>query len=83
MGIVLYAWMMWEVWRLGRGKIPHDEDAGFLDANFHRVWPILLAVYWINAAVVVMSYHFVNALLFTLAGMLAAQRQRAEALGSC
>jgi hypothetical protein len=28
----------------------------------------------------VMSYQFVNGLLFTMAGMLAAQRRRAEAL---
>jgi hypothetical protein len=40
-------------------------------------------VYWVNAALVVMSYQFVNALLFTMAGMLAAQRRRAKACGSC
>ena len=82
-GLALYVWMMWELWRLGRGRIPPAEKAGFLNDNFHRLWPILLAVYWINAAVVVMSYHFVNALLFTMAGMLAGQRQRAKALASC
>jgi hypothetical protein len=32
----------------------------------------------VNAATVVMSYQFVNGLLFTIAGMLAAQRRRAE-----
>jgi hypothetical protein len=31
----------------------------------------------VNAATVVMSYQFVNSLLFTIAGMLAAQRRRA------
>lgn len=82
-GLACYLWMMWELWRLGRGKVPSGEAEGFLDANFHRIWPIVLAVYWVNAAVVVMSYHFVNALLFTLAGMLAGQRQRVEAMGSC
>ena len=51
-GLILYVWLMWELFRLGRGKIPGDEKAGFLDANFHRFWPIFLAVYWINAAVV-------------------------------
>ena len=81
-GFGLYLWMMWELWRLGRGRVPPKEKAGFLDAKFHRLWPIMLAVYWINAAVVVMSYHFVNALLFTMAGMLAGQRQRAEARAS-
>jgi len=37
----------------------------------------LLGVYWVNAFVVVMNYQFVNGLLFTLAGMLAAQQSRA------
>ena len=77
-GLLLYVWLMWEFWRLGRGAIPAAERSGFLNSQFHRLWPILLGVYWLNAAVVVMSYQFVNGLLFTLAGMLAAQRHRAE-----
>jgi hypothetical protein len=47
------------------------------------MWPVLLAVYWINAATVVMSYQFVNGLLFTVAGMLAAQRRRLEVPQTC
>jgi len=82
-GLALYLWLMWEMWRLGRGAIPEGEKDGFLDRQFHRLWPILLAVCWVNAAMVVMSYQFVNGLLFTMAGMLAAQRRRAEALRSC
>ena len=82
-GLALYLWLMWEMWRLGRGAIPAAEKNGFLDPQFHRLWPILLAVYWVNAALVVMSYQFVNALLFTMAGMLAAQRRRAERSSSC
>jgi O-antigen ligase len=77
-GLALYAWLMWEIWRLGRGSIPREESRGFLDRHFHSLWPLLLGVYWINAALVVMNYQFVNGLLFTLAGMLAAQRKRAE-----
>jgi len=69
---------MWELWRLRHGAIPEGEENGFLDRRFHYLWPILLCVYWLNAAVVVLSYQFVNGLLFTLAGMLAAQRRRAE-----
>lgn len=78
-GLALQLWLMWEMWRLGRGAIPAGEKDGFLDSQFHRLWPILLAVYWVNAALVVMSYQFVNALVFTMAGMLAAQRRRARA----
>jgi len=82
-GLGLYLWLMWEMWRLGRGAIPREEKGGFLDRDFHRLWPILLGVYWVNAAMVVMSYQFVNGLLFTMAGMLAAQRRRAEASPLC
>jgi len=83
LGLGLYLWLMWEMWRLGRGSIPAREKDGFLNREFHSLWPILLAVYWVNAAMVVMSYQFVNGLLFTMAGMLAAQRSRAEASASC
>jgi putative inorganic carbon (hco3(-)) transporter len=82
-GLILYLWLMWELWRMGRGAIPANEKHGFLDLQFHRLWPVLLAIYWVNAGMVVMSYQFVNGLLFTLAGMLAAQRRRAEVLKSC
>ena len=41
------------------------------------MWPVLLGIYWVNAALVVMNYQFVNGLLFTMAGMLAAQQRRA------
>ena len=82
-GLALYLWLMWELWRVGRGPVPDEENRGFLDEYFHRLWPILLAVYWMNAAVVVMSYQFVNGLLFTIAGMLAAQRRRAEVRPAC
>jgi putative inorganic carbon (HCO3(-)) transporter len=81
-GLALYVWLMWELWRLGRGTIPLDERTGFLDRQFHQMWPILLAVYWANATMVVMSYQFVNGLLFTMAGMLAAQQRRAEEMAS-
>lgn len=82
-GLALYLWLMWELWLLGRGAIPSGERGGFLDREFHRMWPILLGVYWINASMVVMSYQFVNGLLFTVAGMLAAQRRRAEGWQAC
>lgn len=82
-GLALYVWLMWEMCRLGHGAIPAREKQGFLDLEFHRLWPVLLGIYWVNAAVVVMTYPFVNCLLFTMAGMLAAQRRRAEVCGAC
>lgn len=82
-GLSFYFWLMWELWRLRTGAIPEGEERGFLNRGFHRLWPILLCVYWVNAGVVVMSYQFVNGLVFTMAGMLAAQRRRAERMLSC
>lgn len=76
-GLALYAWLMWEIWRLGRGLVPRAERDGLLNHQFHAMWPVLLGIYWTNAAVVVMNYQFVNGFLFTMAGILAAQRRRA------
>lgn len=76
-GFALYAWLMWEIFRLGRGRVPRAERYGLLNQQFHAMWPVLLAIYWVNAALVVMNYQFVNGLLFTMAGMLAAQQRRA------
>ena len=83
LGLALYCWLMWELWRLGIGVIPERDENGFLNREFHAIWPILLAVYWVNAAVVVMSYHFVNGILFSLAGMLSAQQRRAVSESAC
>jgi O-antigen ligase len=77
-GLLLYLWLIWELWKLGRGPVPQDESNGFLNRSFHSMWPVLLAVYLVNAFVVVMNYQFVNGLLFVLAGMLAAQQHRAK-----
>jgi putative inorganic carbon (hco3(-)) transporter len=79
LGLTLYGWLMWELWRLGRGC----GRSGYVDHGFRRLWPVFLAVYWVNAAVVVMSYQFVNGLLFTVAGMVAGQGRRREARQAC
>jgi O-antigen ligase len=76
-GLALYVWLMWELLRLGWAPVPRDEKTGLLNHDFHLLWPVLLGIYWVNAALVVMNYQFVNGLLFTLAGMLAAQQRRA------
>lgn len=82
-GFALYAWLMWELWNVRRRVLPEHERDGFLNRDFHRLWPIILGVYWVNAAVVVMSYQFVNALIFSMAGMLVAQRRRIAMESRC
>jgi O-antigen ligase len=81
LGLALYAWMFFDLYRLGRRRIDADvsPDEIFLDRSFREIWPVLVTVYLINASLVVMNYQFVNGLLFTIAGMLASQNRRAKA----
>jgi putative inorganic carbon (hco3(-)) transporter len=67
-GIGLYGWLVVELFRL-RKKRPGDLNGV---ASLRSVWPWLLCVYLVNAMFVVMNYPFVNGLLFTFAGILAA-----------
>ncbi|PYK08052.1 MAG: hypothetical protein DME65_14895, partial [Verrucomicrobia bacterium] len=81
LGLLLYLWMVVALFRLGRKPLasafsPHGR---FLDGPFRGLWPVLLGVYLLNASLVVMNYQFVNGLLFTIAGMLAAQNRALEA----
>jgi O-antigen ligase len=83
LGWVLYVWMVIGLFRVGRKRHGSGSlsSSTFLDQQFRSLWPILVIVYLINATFVVMNYQFVNGMLFTLAGMLAAQNRRVEAGG--
>ena len=83
-GLALYLWLIIGLFRLGRARLMPEKpttvyfsDTDFPDVAFRKIWPILLGVYLMNASFVVMNYQFVNGLLFTVAGMLAAQNRRA------
>jgi O-antigen ligase len=74
LGLGLYVWLMICLFRLGKTRAEPDETGGaFSNPDFRRLWPLLLGVYLLNASAVVMNYQFVNAVLFTIAGILAAQ----------
>ena len=79
-GLALYVWVIIDLFRLGRRRpgthLPTDR---FLDGQFRSLWPLIVAVYLLNASFVVMNYQFVNGILLTLAGMLAAQNRRDQA----
>ena len=78
-GLVLYLWLLVDLFRVGRKA--HQEPRApshFVDQKFRALWPVLVAVYLINAAFVVMNYQFVNGLLFSLAGILAAQNRQKQ-----
>jgi len=79
LGLLLYVWMMVDLFRLGRRqlKLPWSE---FPDRTFRAIWPLMLAVYFVNASFVGMNYQFVNVLLFTMAGLLAAQNRVEDGL---
>jgi O-antigen ligase len=74
LGLGLYVWLMICLFRLRKAGAMSDEIAGaFSSSHFRRLWPLLLGVYLLNASAVVMNYQFANAVLFTIAGILAAQ----------
>lgn len=82
-GLGFYLWLILDLFRVGRapagGVFPGDH--AFLDKQFRSLWPLFLAVYLVNGAVVVMNYQFVNGLLFSVAGMLTAQNRRLALAG--
>ncbi len=84
LGLGLYGWLMVRLFRIGRkpmgATLPNH--GGFLDEDFRSIWPLFLLVYFVNGALVVMNYQFVNGLVFTIAGMLTAQNRRLTAVSS-
>ena len=74
LGLGLYVWLMICLFRLGTtGAMSEETEVAFSNPHFRKLWPLLLGVYLLNASAVVMNYQFVNAVLFTIAGILAAQ----------
>ena len=74
LGLGLYVWLMICLFRLAKPTAISDEpDQAFANPHFRKLWPLLLTVYFFNASAVVMNYQFVNAVLFTTAGILATQ----------
>lgn len=74
LAVGLYIWLMICLCRLGKTAAISDEmDGAFSNPHFRKLWPLLLGVYLLNAGAVVMNYQFANAVLFTIAGILAAQ----------
>ncbi|HZQ19718.1 MAG TPA: O-antigen ligase family protein [Terriglobales bacterium] len=73
LGLGVYAWLLICLFRLRNycRELP-EIDTPFCNAHFRALWPLLLLVYLANAIAVVMNYQFVNAILFTIAGILAA-----------
>lgn len=80
-GLAFYTWVIVDLFRVGRNRPGVPSPAGnFPDAQFRSLWPLIVVVYLVNACFVVMNYQFVNGLLFTLAGILAAQNRRDQEL---
>lgn len=73
-GFVLYGLIWWSLLRLHR-RPALTQPCGLLASLRGPLWPLLLTVYLVSGIFVVMNYQFVNALIFTLAGILAAQSQ--------
>ncbi len=76
-GLSLYIWLIIDLFRIGvsRPAKTLPPQGSFMDAQFRKLWPILLVAYLLNACFVVMNYQYVNALVFTIAGILASQNR--------
>ena len=72
-GLMLYGWMIVGLCRLSR-RYNSNGCPGSLDTDSRRLWLILIGVYLLNASFVVINYQFVNALFFTMAGILASRQ---------
>jgi len=76
-GLVLQAIIFVGLFRLGHEPAQDSSARGSpLVGSLRDVWPLIAAVYLFNSFFVVMNYQFVNALIFTFAGILAAQNGR-------
>jgi len=75
-GLVLYALLFFNFFRLGRTSTTADDSPSL--AALRKAWPILLCVYLFNAFFVDMAYQFVIGLMFTVAGMLCSSEETAS-----
>lgn len=78
-GFLLYLVVFGRLFFLGRGlnSVPlQDEDV--IDLRFLAFWRAALVAYLVNGLFVVMTYDFINALLFMLAGAVAGVEWRAR-----
>lgn len=73
-GLAFYLWIAAGLFRLGWTRSEPAWHRTLAGQEFRCLWPVLVCVYWFNACFVVMNYQFVNALVFTLAGVLAARQ---------
>jgi putative inorganic carbon (hco3(-)) transporter len=72
-GLALYACIIFALLRLGFRKTNILPSEAVFHDGFRTLWLMILSVYLVNGCFVVMNYQFVNALLFTIAGILCAQ----------
>jgi len=78
-GLSLYLASFFVLWRMG-GRLPPPSVAtvpGRLDGDFRLVWRAILVVYAVNGLFVVLNYQFINALVFSAAGLIRAHEVRA------
>lgn len=71
-GLSLYLGIFYYCFKIGRRIYMSPRQSGLIDRNFVYLWRVFLCVYLINGIFVVMNYQFVNAIIFTIAGIISA-----------
>lgn len=77
-GLILYILIFLHCFKIG-GHIYRStrrDQTVLIDAKFVLLWRIFLGVYLINGMFAVMNYQFINALIFTVAGIVSAAETR-------
>jgi putative inorganic carbon (hco3(-)) transporter len=79
-GFIIYGVLIFYLFRLGSNlSISNNtQSLSLIDVHFILFWRIILLVYLINGMFVVMNYQFINALLFTIGGIVSALEARMD-----
>ena len=79
-GLIIYILIFLQCFKIGAQIYRSDNknQTSLIDADFVFLWRVFLVVYLINGMFVVMNYQFVNAMIFTIAGIISVAEKRVD-----
>jgi O-antigen ligase len=81
-GLALYIMIFFHCFKIGTPiyRFRNKSTNMLIDADFILYWRVFLVVYLVNGMFVVMNYQFINALIFTIAGIISSAEIRLNVL---